>query len=164
MAMQGDVPMTGSFTLYDGINKCLVEDSRLVKGASVTIASLEDINEIPSYARQEGQIIYVSSEKKHYRFLDGITNSDLSPMPTGGSITVEGSTEDIPGTKEVPTFDGDGLLTKIETIDLDTEEVLKTVEYSYDGDIITKTITSGSDVLIVTYNLETNVKEVVQGV
>lgn len=90
MAMQGDMPMTGSFTLYDGINKCLVEDSRLVKGASVTIASLEDINEIPSYARQKGQLIYVESEDKTYQFVGGISNENLQELQTGAGDIIDG--------------------------------------------------------------------------
>lgn len=81
------IELTDDIALRPGINKPLISDSRLVKGASVSINSLADIDNIPVWARADGQFVYNKAEKKYYNFDDGVTNANLKPVEMGGGST-----------------------------------------------------------------------------
>lgn len=72
-----DLELTGSLGMKSGLTKPLIEDSRLIKGSPVSIATLTDLSTIPSYSREEGQSVYVRDTKKKYKFDGGIADGNL---------------------------------------------------------------------------------------
>lgn len=71
------IPLTGMITTSDPTDTYPTHDSALGKGGHRTVATITEMNNIPSERRTEGMLVYVTATAETYKLLSNLTTWEL---------------------------------------------------------------------------------------
>lgn len=75
------IPVTGTITTTDASDTYPTHDSSLGKGGHRTVATVTEMNNIPTERRVEGMLVYVVATTETYKLLANLTTWELfTPM------------------------------------------------------------------------------------
>lgn len=94
MPIPGTVPLSGPIAPSATTDTYPVTDPQYGLGGLRSVSTLTDRNDIPTLRRQEGMVVYVVAEQKHYTLVGGTGNQDWIELSGSPSYIILTSPQD----------------------------------------------------------------------